>query len=54
MNGETPDEATPADPLGAAEFQQQGQDAGLGDDEITPDEASGATPQDSAEGGEPG
>jgi hypothetical protein len=34
------------DPLGAGEFQKQGQDAGLGDEEITADEASGATPQD--------
>jgi hypothetical protein len=34
------------DALGAGEFQKQGQDAGLGDDEITADEASGATPQD--------
>jgi hypothetical protein len=34
------------DALGAGEFQQQGQDAGLGDEEITADEASGATPQD--------
>ena len=35
-----------SDPLGAGEFQKQGQDAGLGDEEITADEASGATPQD--------
>ena len=34
------------DPLGAGEFQEQGQDAGLGDEEITADEASGATAQD--------
>jgi hypothetical protein len=34
------------DPLGAGEFQKQGQDAGLGDEEITADEASGVTPQD--------
>jgi hypothetical protein len=34
------------DALGAGEFQKQGQDAGLGDEEITADEASGATPQD--------
>jgi hypothetical protein len=34
------------DALGAGEFQEQGQDAGLGDDEITADQASGATPQD--------
>jgi hypothetical protein len=38
------------DPLGAAEFQKQGQDAGLGDEEITADEASGATPQDAEAG----
>jgi hypothetical protein len=34
------------DALGAGEFQKQGQDAGLGDEEITADEASGETPQD--------
>jgi hypothetical protein len=34
------------DALGAGEFQKQGQDAGLGDEGITADEASGATPQD--------
>ena len=34
------------DPLGAGEFQDQSQDAGLGDEEITADEASGATAQD--------
>jgi hypothetical protein len=34
------------DPLGAGEFQEQAQDAGLGDEGITADEASGATPQD--------
>jgi hypothetical protein len=34
------------DPLGAGEFQEQAQDAGLGDEEITADEASGAAPQD--------
>jgi hypothetical protein len=37
------------DPLGAGEFQEQGQDAGLGDEEITADEASGATPQDAVD-----
>lgn len=37
------------DPLGAGEFQEQGQDAGLGDEENTADEASGATPQDADE-----
>jgi hypothetical protein len=36
-----------SDPLGAGEFQEQAQDAGLGDEEITAEEASGATPQDS-------
>jgi hypothetical protein len=34
------------DALGAGGFQKQGQDAGLGDEEITADEASGVTPQD--------
>jgi hypothetical protein len=35
-----------SDPLGAGEFQEQAQDAGLGDEEITTDEASGAAGQD--------
>jgi hypothetical protein len=39
------------DALGAGEFQKQGQDAGLGDEEITADEASGVTPQDPDAGG---